>query len=82
MSCGLSAACLWTSWGKKPSYTHKEVRAFFTWGKASGVLNSLYQNCTQFIHDGFVVSTVVNPWLYPLSTEPIKTTTSYLKKGY
>lgn len=61
--------------GKSLGYNPRRILGLSACAQNYEVVNSLYYKCTQLLHNGFINFVSVNQWLYPLSTQPIKTTT-------
>lgn len=78
-ACGLSVHYIQHACAQLVILTHSPRSASFAWVQTHGLLRSLYQLCTQVLHRVFSVFSSVIPQLYPLSTQPIKTTTFKMK---
>lgn len=74
-SCGRAVHSLLIPGGKSVGYTTTLLSTTTACAQAYSVVNSLYYKCTQVIHRSFCDFSSVNFGLYPLSTQPIKTTT-------
>lgn len=78
-TCGLAVYSLWASSGIVFRLTHRSLNSQNAWVQSYGFLRSLYQLCTQVLHWCFGNSMSVISKFYPLSTQPIKTTTLKMK---
>jgi hypothetical protein len=74
-ACGRVVYLLSMPGGKSVSYTTTALLLGIACAQAYCFLNSLYHKCTQVLHCGFLIFSSVISGLYPLSTQPIKTTT-------
>lgn len=75
-SCGLAVHYVRSSRVQLLGLTHSLASAHKAWVQLYGFVDSLYQFCTQVVHANFNVFISVKSLLYPLSTQPIKTTTN------
>lgn len=78
-SCGLTVYYPLHACAQPMRLTHSPRRSAFAWVQTYVVLRSLYYLCTQVLHRHFNVFSSVISQLYPLSTQPIKTTTFKMK---
>ena len=74
-TCGLTVHGLWASKVQLFALTHIISAVRNAWVKTYGFVDSLHTYCTQVLHGSFYKTTSVFMQFYPLSTQPIKTTT-------
>lgn len=75
-NCGLAVYYVRASCAQTIRLTHRQASGIFAWVQSYVVVDSLYNKLTQLLHRLNVIFQSVISYLYPLSTQPIKTTTN------
>lgn len=76
---GLTVDGLWAAGAQALGCTHGSKITNPSWVQSYRLMRWLYQKSTQAMHRQNLIFQSVIFHLYPLSTQPIKTTTNYMK---